>query len=131
MPFDFRWDNDDKTVMRYVAEGSWNWNEFHKNMRRSTLLFDQVSHPVDVIVDLRGGDKLPAGAIGHLRSIGTKTHANSSGRAVILGVDAETQRKLGAVNGVYHDHERRLHFVETDEEVYHVITEWRASDEPK
>ena len=125
MPFDFRWDNDDKTIMRYVAEGSWNWNEFHKNMRRSTLWFDQVSHPVDVIVDLRGGTRLPAGAIGHLRSIGTKTHANSTGRAVILGVDAEIQRRLGAVNGVYDDRERHLRFVVTDEEAYEIIRHWR------
>ena len=127
MPFDFRWDNDEKTVMRYVAEGLWNWNEFHKNMRRSTLWFDQVSHPVDVIVDLRGGDRLPAGAIGHLRSLGTKTHANSTGRAVILGVDGETQRKLGAVNGVYADRERHLRFVETDEAAYETIRRWREA----
>jgi|SRR5690606_450614 len=128
MPFDFRWDNDDKTIMRYVASGAWNWNEFHKNMRRSTLWFDQVSHPVDVIVDLRGGNKLPAGAIGHLRSLGTKIHANSTGRAVILGVDAETQRKLGAVDGVYDDGERQLRFVETDEAAYRAIEGWRMND---
>ncbi|HLU12226.1 MAG TPA: hypothetical protein VK003_21290 [Oceanobacillus sp.] len=128
MPFDFRWDNDDKTIMRYVASGAWNWNEFHKNMRRSTLWFDQVSHPVDVIVDLRGGNKLPAGAIGHLRSLGTKIHANSTGRAVILGVDAETQRKLGAVDGVYDAGERQLRFVETDEAAYRAIEGWRMND---
>lgn len=128
MPFDFRWDNDDKTIMRYVASGAWNWNEFHKNMRRSTLWFDQVSHPVDVIVDLRGGNKLPAGAIGHLRSLGTKIHANSTGRAVILGVDAETQRKLGAVDGVYDDGEHQLRFVETDEAAYRAIEGWRMND---
>lgn len=27
MPFDFRWDNEEKTIMRYVAEGNWNWND--------------------------------------------------------------------------------------------------------
>lgn len=131
MPVEFRWDNDEKTIMRYVAQGAWNWNEFHKNMRRSTLWFDQVNHPVDVIVDLRGGNRLPAGAIGHLRSIGTKTHGNSTGRAVILGVDADIQRKLGAVNGVYHDHERLLRFADSDEEAYRVIADWSANDEPE
>jgi hypothetical protein len=116
--------------MRYITQGAWNWNEFHKNMLRSTLWLDQVKHLVDVIVDLRGGDRLPAGAIGHLRSIGTKSHANSTGRAVILGVDTETQRRLGAINGVYQDHERLLIFVDSDEEAYRLIAEWRRSGEP-
>jgi hypothetical protein len=130
MPFDFRWDNDEKTIMRYVAEGAWNWNDFHKHLRRSTLCLDEVDHPVETIIDLRSGNKLPAGAVGHLRSTGAKTHANHTGRAVILGVDAETQRRLGAVDGVYQDSERLLRFVETDEAAYRVIAEWRAQCQP-
>lgn len=127
MPFSFRWDNDDKTIMRFVAEGRWNWNDFHKNVRRSTLWLDQVQHPVDVIFDLRSGDRLPVGAVGHLRSVGTETHANSTGRAVLLGVDAETQRLLGAVDGVYQDSHRLLRFAETDEAAAAIIAEWRQT----
>lgn len=125
MAFDFRWDNDEKTIMRYVAEGKWNWNEFHKHMRRSTLWFDMVTHPIDVIIDLRAGEGLPSGAIGHLRSLGTKTHANSTGRAVILGVDAETQRQMRVVNGIYRDSQRELRFAESDEAAYSIIEAWR------
>jgi hypothetical protein len=129
VPFDFQWDNDEKTVIRYRAAGRWNWNDFYKNVSRSLLWLDEVSHPVDVIIDLRGGDKLPAGAVGHLRSIGAKAHTNSTGRAVILGVDDETQKRLGATDGVYQDSQRPLRFVDSDEAAYQVISEWRPRDE--
>lgn len=127
MSIDFQWDNDEKTVIRYRASGRWNWNDFYKNVNRSLLRFDEVSHPVDVIIDLRGGDRLPAGAVGHLRSIGSKAHANSTGRAVILGVDAETQHRLGAVDGMYQDSERLLRFVDSDDAAYRVLQEWQQN----
>ena len=126
MPVDFQWDNDEKTIIRYTASGVWNWNEFHKHLRRSLLWFDQVSHPIEMIIDLRGGNKLPAGAVGHLRSIGAKAHPNSTGRAIVLGVDGETQHRLGAVDGVYQDSQRLLRFVETDEMAYQILEEWRG-----
>lgn len=127
MAMDFRWDNDEKTIIRYTASGTWNWNEFHKHLRRSLLWLDQVGHPVETIIDLRAGDRLPAGAIGHLRSIGAKGHPNSTGRAVILGVDDETQHRLGALDGVYQDNQRLLRFAQTDEAAYRILGEWQGS----
>jgi hypothetical protein len=127
----FQWDNDDKRIMRYTAAGLWNWNEFHKTLRRSTLRFDEVSHPVDTIIDLRGGTRLPAGAVGHLRSLGTKMHPNGVARTVILGVDAAVQAAIGAVNGLYWAEGRLIHFAASDEDAYAVIERWRntAADE--
>lgn len=123
----FQWDNDEKTVMRYTVEGVWNWNEFHKTLRRSTLRFDDVNHPVDTIIDLRKGAKLPAGAVGHLRSLGAKTHPNSVARTVILGVDATVQAAIGAVSGLYWDDGRLIHFAASDKDAYEVIARWRSS----
>ncbi len=123
----FDWDNDDKTIMRYRVEGLWNWNEFHKTLRRSTLRFDEVSHPIDTIIDLRKGVKLPAGAIGHLRSLGTKNHPNGVARTVIIGVDPTLQTAIGAVGGLYWDDGRMIHFAASDEDAYEVIARWRNS----
>jgi hypothetical protein len=123
----FQWDNDEKTVMRYTVEGDWNWNEFHKTLRRSTLRFDDVSHPVDTIIDLRKGLKLPAGAVGHLRSLGTKMHPNGVARTVIIGVDRTVQSAIGAVDRLYWDEGRVIHFAITDEDAYAVINRWRNS----
>jgi len=126
MPFGFQWENPERTVIRYSAQGRWDWNEFHKNIRRSTLWFDEVSHPVDAIIDLRGGARMPAGAVAHLRSVGKPHHANSTGRVLILGVDPEIQKHLGAVDGVYRDGAREIYFCDTDEQAQAILERWLA-----
>lgn len=96
MAFDFQWDDPAQTIMRYTADGAWDWNIFHKTLRRSTLRFDEVAHPVSALIDLRGSTKLPAGAVGHLRSLLTSlAHTRFSGRAAVVGVDAATLAALG------------------------------------
>lgn len=126
MPVDFDWLNEEKTVMVYTIAGNWNWNDLHKNLRRSTLWWDDVEYPVEVIIDLSGSPKLPAGAVGHLRSIGVFQHANSPGRAVLVGVPLEVQTALGAHDGVYRDGERELRFAADQAAAQAIIAAWRG-----
>ncbi len=128
MPVKFEWENDEKTIMRVVASGVWNWNEFHKAMRVMTFAMDRVSHSVETIIDLRGSAKLPAGAFGHIRSLGKRTHPNGTDRAVIIGLDESVAGPLGGAKGVYQEGERLLRFVDSDEEALAVIGEWWAKD---
>ncbi len=126
MSFDFRWDNPEQTVLRYAADGDWNWNDLHKHMRRSTLWFDPLDHPVETIIDLRGGARMPGGAVGQLRSLGKKLHRNSRARTIIMGVDAELQHQLGAVAGVYQTPDQLIRFAATDAEAAAILAEWAA-----
>ncbi len=126
MSFDFRWDNPEQTVLRYVAEGDWNWNDLHKHLRRSTLWLDTLGHPVETIIDLREGKKLPAGAVGQLRSLGKKTHPNNHARTIIMGVDAEVQRQLGVIDGVYRGKDRLIRFAESDADAAAILAEWQG-----
>jgi hypothetical protein len=125
MTFGFRWDNDDKTVLRYVAAGAWNWNDLHKHLRRSTLWLDTVDHLVETIIDLRAGAKLPAGAVAHLRSLGKRIHPKMQARTIILGVDPAVQRQLGAVDGVYQTSVQLIRFASSDEEAAAILGEWQ------
>lgn len=129
MSFDFRWDNPEQTVLRYVADGDWNWNDLHKHLRRSTLWLDTLDHPVETIIDLRSGSRMPGGAVGQLRSLGKQLHRNSRARTIIMGVPAELQRQLGAVEGVYRTPEQLIRFAATDAEAAAILAEW-ASDSP-
>jgi hypothetical protein len=124
MSVDFRWDNDEQTVIRFVAEGVWNWNDFHKNVRRATFWFDSVKHPVETIIDLRGTTKLPAGAMGHIRSLGKRIHPHGRDRVVIIGLDKSIADPLGGADRTYHDSERLIRFVDTDVEAQAIITQW-------
>lgn len=126
MPVEFAWDNDEKTIVRVVAVMPWNWNDFHKAMRRASFLLDTVHHDVDLLIDLRQSSRLPAGALGHIRSLGAAIHPNHPDRAVILGLDASIAGPLGGDDRAYSDGTRLLRFVESDDEARSVIEAWRA-----
>ena len=124
MSIDFAWDNDDQTVLRLVATAPWNWNDFHKGMRRATFLLDTVDHPVELIIDLRQSNTLPAGALGHVRSLGKPLHPNMRTRLIIIGLDPSVAGPLGGADGIYQVGERLIHFVKTDDEAQAVIVAW-------
>jgi hypothetical protein len=126
MPFEFVWEDEAKTVVRYVAEGRWNWNDYHKIVRISTFSFESLDHKVEAVVDLRGGDGMPAGAVGHVRMMGKPSHRNRTARAIVLGVPPEVQRALGAVDGVAGTPEQQIVFVEDDDAVRSVLAGWGA-----
>jgi hypothetical protein len=128
MGFDFSWDNADKTVIRYRAEGAWTWNDFHKHVRRSTFALDALERPVETIFDLGASARLPAGAIGHLRSIGKQDHAKRRPRAVVIGVPESLQAQLGARGGVYESDGQLIHFVRDGAEARAVVAAWLAGD---
>ncbi|HLV34584.1 MAG TPA: hypothetical protein VKY59_05715 [Spirillospora sp.] len=128
MPVEFAWDNDEKTVVRVVATMPWNWNDFHKAMRRASFLLDTVQHDVDLLIDLRQSVKLPAGALGHIRSLGAAIHPNNPDRAAILGLDKSIAGPLGGDEGSYSDGTRLLRFVDTDEEARAILEQWQAGE---
>jgi hypothetical protein len=127
MPVEFDWDDDSQTTLRFTASPPWNWNDFHKAMRRAAFWLDTVDHDVDILIDLRHSGKLPAGALGHVRSLGVSIHPNSHDRVVIIGLDDSVAGPLGGADRVYQDSARLIRFVTTDEEARAVIGAWRAN----
>lgn len=125
MPLDFVWDDDAKTVIRYRARGRWNWNDFHKTVRISTFQLDRLDHDVDTILDLSESERLPAGAVGHLRTLGKADHAHRLPRAIVVGADAAVQSQLGAVDGVYRAEGQSLYFVANEDEAQRLLAKWR------
>lgn len=126
MPVDFVWDDDARTVLRYRASGVWNWNDFHKTVKISTFQFDRLNADIDTIFDLRGSARMPAGAVGHLRTLGKPDHARRRPRAIVIGADDAVQAQLGAVDGVYRADGQQLHFVPDDDAAQALLAAWRA-----
>jgi regulator of extracellular matrix RemA (YlzA/DUF370 family) len=56
------WDNDKKTILRYVHYGTWTWDELDQAVERAQAMFKSVRHHVDVIIDLRESGMLPDNA---------------------------------------------------------------------
>lgn len=99
MPVDFRW-NDDRTALHFTCTGAWNWGELHRTLKRATLWLDTHDRSVTAIIDLRGGDRLPAGIVGHVRSLPNSfAHPRTSRRMILLGVPEDAQQILQAQDG--------------------------------
>ena len=95
MPFQFEWKDESRRAMLYLAEGDWNWKDYHHAVRASAFTLTAVDHPVDSVIDLRGGTRisLPAGASAHLRTFGRVTQVRLTGRAAVIGLsDSEANR---------------------------------------
>jgi hypothetical protein len=129
MPITIAWDNDEKTVLRLTAADRWNWNDFHKSMRVATFWLDTVDHAVEMIVDLSQSERLPAGALGHIRSLGTQIHPNGRARLLIIGLDESVTGPLGGKDNIYHDSTRLIHFVEDEDQAQAILGEWLAEED--
>lgn len=130
MPIRFEWYDVAKRAMRYIAEGDWNWKDYHQAVRAAAFSLTAVNHPVDSVIDLRASERpsLPAGASAHVRSFGRKNQACLTGRAVVIGLPAgeadrlglTPERKLGTSDGF-------VQFVESDTELAQLLAEWSAN----
>lgn len=124
MSIKHHWDNEAQTVIRMVIEGVWNWKDFHKNLRIMGFRLNNLDHPVELVIDLRGSQKLPAGAFGHIRSLGKQIHPNGRDRVLIIGLDEALARQIGGEDGLYEDAGRLIRFVPTEEAAQAVLKAW-------
>lgn len=130
MPVRFEWYDESKRAMRYIAEGDWNWKDYHQEVRAAAFSLTAVGHPVDSIIDLRHSARpsLPAGASAHIRSFGRVTSVRLTGRAAVIGLSAgeadllglSTKRTLGTSDGF-------VQFVDSDAELEQLLAEWAAN----
>ena len=127
MPFRFEWYDESRRAMRYIAEGDWNWRDYHQAVRAAAFTLMQAQQPVDSIVDLRGSARrsLPAGAAAHVRSFTRVTQARLTGRAAVIGmpgVEVEGMRDgvLRTANGL-------VKFVADEAALAALLDEWAAN----
>lgn len=130
MPVHFEWADEAAGILRGEAAGAWNWNDFHKHARRSTLLLDRSPAPIiDLIIHF---SQLPAGAFSHLRSLATPlsalAHPKRAPRTVLIGIPVEVQMRLGEVEGVATIGEHLLAFVSDERAALTKIAVWRERD---
>lgn len=127
MPVHFKWLDEDKRVMRYSAQGHWNWKDYHQAVRASAFSLSAVEHPVDSVIDLRRSARssLPAGASAHVRSFGRRTQSQLTGRAAVIGMPEGEAERLGFLP------ERRLptgdgfvQLVESEAQLERLLARW-------
>jgi len=121
---DFNWYDPDKTVLRFTVSGRWTWGDLHRQLKRATLWLDAHDRPVTALIDLRGGERLPAGIVGHVRSLPNSfAHPRASGRLILIGVPHDARAVLQAADDRLTVGDVTLCFVADDDAVSAVLAE--------
>jgi len=93
MPIQAIWDNEDKTVVRFIYSGKWNWDEFYFTIQSANAMMDTVDHPCLSIVDKTDSRYMPSGAAIHIRNVVRMSRShNNSGISIFL--NSETMARL-------------------------------------
>ncbi|MDE0610846.1 MAG: hypothetical protein OXH77_13165 [Anaerolineaceae bacterium] len=125
MPLNSTLNEESGDVLVLMPTPPWNWNDLHKGMRRAALQLGQAGPPVELLLDLRQAGKLPAGAFGHIRSLGVALHPRMRNRLLVIGLEPTLKGMLGGRAGIYRDSKRVLRFVDDETEAAAVLALWR------
>ncbi len=115
-----QWDNEEKTVIRYVYEGRWTWDEYYPAHQEAREMTKSVEHIVHVIVDVRNSTLLPKGALTHSRSALDNKPANE-GITVIVGANFFIQVMANAARRIDPEPCKRYRFGSTIEEAHALL----------
>lgn len=129
MSISVMWENNERTILRYRFNGKWTWEEFYAAIERGQALQDEVTQPVDVLLDMLESPVVPGGAIRHFRPIGKIAHPNTemrivvSSSGIIAGLYAVFIRMIGSAA-------RSYRIVRTLDEAHTLITDLQAQRQP-
>jgi hypothetical protein len=127
MTVEVLWDNDEKTVLRYIIAAPWTWDEFWTAFKIGHQLIDSVNYSVDHIVEadytLRS---VPPGMLTQLRAIYRSLHPRRGKTALLAHKHSAVRTiwfRMALV--VYPSAGEEFIFVDTLEEAREVLAKHR------
>lgn len=118
MKAEIRWENAEKSIIRYTFSGVWNWDDFYQILEQRD--FFPLADNVDVIVDFRAISFAPSDAILHLKRA-AKMAEGRNNTIVLISNSATIATLYQAFITMYKSLGKRLHIVNSDEEAYAVL----------
>ncbi len=76
MPVRVYWEDTDQTIVRYDFEGRWTWDELFPAYYQAIAMENAMPHRVDVILDMRKSQMIPANALLHMKNFSEKQPPN-------------------------------------------------------
>jgi hypothetical protein len=84
---EIRWDNDEKTILRYVFVGDWNWDDYLDCLNEGRKMMAEIDHPVCVLNDMQAMGKLPPNFASTAKSV-ISSRPKNTGLAIFLTSNA-------------------------------------------
>lgn len=104
MGIQIEWANDEKSIVRFIYEQKWTWEEFYTKIDEANELMDTVEHACVSIIDMRNSNHLPAGAAVHIRNVIRRSMShNNSGISVFLQADVIVRVMIDVLRKSYPD----------------------------
>ncbi len=100
MPINVVWKDETRTVLVFVYEGNWDLNDFYQATDKANSLLDEVTHQVNMVLDVRGSKMIPNGFMTALSNSYRNIHPNS-GILVMVGINAFARAFIGLFRKVY------------------------------
>jgi hypothetical protein len=104
MPVKVEWDNEEKSIVRFIYTGIWTWDEFYIHVKEANELMDTVNDKCVSIVDMSKAGRLPNGASVHIRNIIRQSMShNNSGITVFINAETIVRMIIDALRMNYPD----------------------------
>lgn len=85
MPIDIDWDNPSKTIITCEFDAEWSWNDVFAMNREIEKMMDTVSHPVRVVIIMRGKKFPQSGTLTYTKHLFIHDHPNYANHVVFVG----------------------------------------------
>ncbi len=118
------WDNEEKTIIRYVYEGRWDRDDFAVAYGQAKTMMDSVDHAVGVIIDVQQSHLIPSGIISRSRHLVT-TPSSNEGANVIVGANAFIRSLVDTFGKLWRHNtlgQRRITFATTLDEARAILS---------
>lgn len=74
MTITIHWADDNQTILHFVFQAYWDWEEFDTAVQQSWQIMDTVNHTVDHIYDMSANSYFPFGGIHIIGDLRHKKH---------------------------------------------------------
>jgi len=125
------WDNEEKTIIRYIFQGAWGWEDFYQILAEVHTTMDNVEHPVNLIIDVRKSGILPTNALSNISRLRNAPASPNTGRAVLIGGNMFIQRLYVMLHKLYPEMVKQFSLAQTLEEAQAILSQPLENSAPE
>ncbi|RMG79609.1 MAG: hypothetical protein D6712_19380 [Chloroflexi bacterium] len=125
---EFKWDNPEKSILRFIAHGEWTWKDFHRAAHVARFAIPNAAPQVDIILDLTQSARTPSGITAHIRTIGKPEIPQLTGRVIVIGLEQGLVHQLtrgGDTLSIASNH--TIYFVENEAAAETLLQSWKKA----